>query len=75
MALSTAVLLKIKQLLCCLKPHWTVKKERTESGREENSYDGDFLWNGEISFFSHRLLIIVKHIVYYVDNSNRNIVS
>lgn len=52
MAPSTAVLLKIKQVLCCLKIHWIVKKERTEFGGEENSHDGDFLWNGEISFIS-----------------------
>lgn len=49
MALSTAVLLKIIQVLFCLKLHWIVKKERTEFGGEENSHDGNFLWNGEIS--------------------------
>lgn len=45
------MLLKINQILCGLKLHRTVQKERAEFGGEENSHDGDFLWNGEIIVF------------------------
>lgn len=51
------MLLKLNQILCGLKLHRAVQKERAEFRGEENSHDGDFLRNGEIIVFFTPLII------------------
>lgn len=44
-----AAVTEMSRNLWYIKLYFIVKEERTEFGGEEDSHDGDFLWNGEFS--------------------------